>query len=65
MKDVLDKFCKTNELKITQWIRSLVINELEKHAQKRYDYKFKKFVEIEKKRLKKSKEDLSNDKRIK
>jgi hypothetical protein len=49
VKDELDKFCKRKELKLSQWIKSLIIKELENNAQRRYNYNRKKFVEVEEK----------------
>jgi predicted DNA-binding protein (UPF0278 family) len=46
VKNELDKFCKRKELKISIWIKSLIIQELETDSQRRYDYKCKEFVEV-------------------
>lgn len=47
VKAELDKFCKKKDLKISRWIVSMIMKEMEKILQKKYDIVLKKFVEIE------------------
>jgi hypothetical protein len=47
VKTKIDQYSKENGIEKTRWIRNLIISKLEKHNHKRYDYKLKKFVEIE------------------
>jgi predicted DNA-binding protein (UPF0278 family) len=49
IKAELDKFNKEKGLKISKWILSMIMEKLEKHTHKRYDYKLKEFIEIEEK----------------
>jgi hypothetical protein len=47
LKAELDKFCKEKNLKISQWIKALIIEALENNLKKKYDYTRREFVEIE------------------
>jgi predicted DNA-binding protein (UPF0278 family) len=58
IKAEIDKFGKEQGLKISQWILGMIMEKLEKHTHKRYDYKLKKFVEIEEKSDEKAKKKL-------
>jgi hypothetical protein len=58
IKAKIDNFVKEKGLKISQWILSMIMEKLEKHIHKKYDYKLKKFVEIEEKCDEKAKKKL-------
>ena len=51
----LDQYCKEKGIVKSTWISRMVIKEMEKILQKRYDSILKKFVEIEGKSEKKKK----------
>jgi flagellar motor switch protein FliG len=47
VREEVDKYCKEKEIVKTTWISRMVIKEMEKILQKKYDEIRKKFVEIE------------------
>jgi hypothetical protein len=58
VREEVDQYCKEKAIAKTTWISRMVIKEMEKILQKKYDSVCKKFVEIEKKSDEKAKKKL-------